>query len=160
LRVRSGLTVVTTASPQNFPLLKYKGADAVFDYHDEDCAAKIKEYTKNSLHYALDCVSTEASYKLICEALPESSDDKPIQVVTLLPADTWPRKDIQPTTILAYTTLGKAFSKFGIDFPAMPAHFEFGVKFWKLSNELLAAGKIRPHPIALRNGGLAGIPVG
>ncbi|KAF2704361.1 GroES-like protein [Pleomassaria siparia CBS 279.74] len=155
----SGLTVVTTASPENFDLVKSRGADIVFDYHDPDCARKIKDYTKDSLHYVLDCVSTEASYKLIVEALPEKSE-KPIQVVTLLPADTWPRKDVEPTVILAYTTLGKAFTKFGIDFPAMTSHFDFGVKFWKLSSELLASGQIKTHPIALRDGGLGGIPNG
>jgi hypothetical protein len=32
--------------------------------------------------------------------------------------------------------------------------------FWKLSEKLLAEGKIKPHPVALRKGGLAGIPGG
>ncbi|CAI6334278.1 unnamed protein product [Periconia digitata] len=155
----SGLTVVTTASPENFDLLKSRGADVIFDYHDADCASKIKEYTKNSLHYVLDCVSTESSYKIVAEALPEKIETK-THVVTLLPADTWPRKDVQPTVVLAYTTFGKAFSKFGMEFPAMPATFNFGVKFWRLSGELLAAGKFKPHPIAKRPGGLNGIPQG
>jgi NADPH:quinone reductase-like Zn-dependent oxidoreductase len=151
--------VVTTASPENVDLVKSRGADVVFDYHDADCAQKIREYTKDSLHHVLDCVSTEASYKIIAEALPEKSE-KPMRVVTLLPTDAWPRKDVEATAILAYTSLGKPFSKFGIDFPAIPQHFEFGVMFWKLSNELLAAGKIKPHPVALRKGGLGGIPDG
>jgi hypothetical protein len=111
------------------------------------------------LHYVLDCVSTKASFALIAEALPEKSD-VPIQVVTLLPADTWPRKDIKPTSTLAYTTFGKAFSKYGKDVPAIPSHHEFGKMFWKLSNTLLASGQIKPHPVALRKGGLGGIPDG
>jgi len=131
----------------------------VFDYHDAECARKIREYTKDSLHLVLDCVSTEASYKIIAAALPEKSE-KPVQVVTLLPTDAWPREDVEATAVLAYTTLGKPFTKFGIDFPAIPQHFDFGVKFWELSNELLAAGKIKPHPVALRKGGLSGIPDG
>jgi NADPH:quinone reductase-like Zn-dependent oxidoreductase len=139
--------------------VKSRGADAVFDYHDPDCAQKIKDYTKASLHYVFDCVSTAASYKIIAETLPETND-KPMQVVTLLPTDAWPRKDVVATAVLAYTTLGKAFTKFGIDFPPIAPHFEFGVKFWKLSNDLLSEGKIKPHPIALRAGGLGGIPNG
>lgn len=150
---------MTTASPKNFDLVKSRGADVVLDYHDPHCAQNIQEYTHGSLRYVLDCVSTEISYKLISEALPESST-VPAQVVTLLPTDTWPRKDVTATAILAYTSLGKAFTKFGIDFPAMPSHFEFGVKFWKLSHELLASGRIKPHPVALRSGGLGGIPNG
>jgi NADPH:quinone reductase-like Zn-dependent oxidoreductase len=150
---------VTTASPENFELVKSRGADAVFDYHDPECARKIKDYTQNSLHLVLDCISTEESYKLIAQTLPDKNE-QPIKVITLLPTDTWPRKDVEATAILAYTLLGKPFTKFGIDFPAFPAHYDFGVKFWKLSNELLAAGKIIPHPVALRSGGLAGIPNG
>lgn len=156
---RSGLTVVTTASPSNFDLVKSRGADAVFDYHDPKCAEQIKEYTKGSLHQVLDCVSTEDSYKLIAAALPEKND-KPMQVVTLLPTDAWPRKDVEATAVLAYTTFGKAFTKFGIDFPPIQPHFDFGVMFWKLSHELLASGQIKPHPVALRDGGLSGIPNG
>jgi hypothetical protein len=139
--------------------VKSRGADAVFDYHEPNCASKIKEYTKGFLQYVLDCISTEASYKLIAETLPEKIE-KPTHVVTLLPADTWPRKDVQPTPILAYTTFGEAFNKLGIDFPAIIANFDFGVKFWKLSAELLAAGQIKSHPVALRGGGLAGVPHG
>jgi len=153
------MTVVTTASPDNFDFVKSRGADVVFDYHDENCAQKIREYTNGSLHYVLDCFSKEESYRVIADALPQSST-KPVKFVTLLPTDTWPRKDLVPTTILAYTTLGKAFTKFGMDLPAIPTHFEFGVKFWKLSNELLASGQVKPHPIALRSGGLGGIPAG
>lgn len=107
----------------------------------------------------LDCISTEASYNIIAKALPETLDI-PVQVVTLLPTDAWPRKDVQATATLAYTSLGKPFSKFGIDFPSIPPHFEYGVMFWKLSNELLASGQIKPHPVALRDGGLSGIPDG
>ncbi|KAF1974046.1 GroES-like protein [Bimuria novae-zelandiae CBS 107.79] len=155
----SGLRIVTTASPENFELAKSRGADAVFDYHDPECARLIKDYTKGQLKYVLDCVSTESSYKLIADALPETTDT-PAQVVTLLPADTWPRKDITPTAILAYTSLGKPFTKFGVDFPEIPPHFEFGVMFWKLSQKLLGEGKIKTHPVALRTGGLGGIPNG
>lgn len=155
----SGCTVVTTASPENFELVRSRGADAVFDYHDPECARLIKEYTKEQLYYVLDCVSTESSYKLIAQSLPETPT-KPVQVVTLLPTDAWPRKDISATAILAYTSLGVPFTKFGIDFPAIPPHFEFGVMFWELSQKLLTEGKVKPHPVALRKGGLAGIPGG
>jgi NADPH:quinone reductase-like Zn-dependent oxidoreductase len=151
--------VVTTASPDNFELVRSRGADTVFDYHDADCARLVKEYTKSELYYVLDCVSTESSYKLIANALPETPR-KPVQVVTLLPTDAWPRKDISATAILAYTSLGKPFTKFGIDFPGISPHFDHGVMFWKLSQTLLAQGKVKPHPIAMRKGGLAGIPEG
>jgi NADPH:quinone reductase-like Zn-dependent oxidoreductase len=153
------MTVVTTASPSNFELVKSRGADAVFDYNSPTCASDIKAYTKNSLRYVYDCVSTEAAFAIIAEALP-SNDGEKIQVVTHLPADAWPRKDIKPTTILAYTSIGEPFSKFGMDLPAMPNHYEHARMFWELSGKLLAEGKIKAHPVALRSGGLGGIPDG
>jgi NADPH:quinone reductase-like Zn-dependent oxidoreductase len=139
--------------------VKSRGADAVFDYHDPECARIIKEYSKGEIYYVLDCVSTESSYRFIANALSETPQ-KPVQVVTLLPTDAWPRKDITATPILAYTSLGKPFTKFGIDFPEIPPHFDHGVMFWELSQALLAEGKVKPHPVAMRKGGLAGIPGG
>jgi hypothetical protein len=76
----------------------------------------------------LDCISIESSYALVEEATPESSD-VPTQVVTLLPADTWPRKCITPTAIPAYTIFGKAFTQFGVISPPIASHFDFDVMF-------------------------------
>jgi NADPH:quinone reductase-like Zn-dependent oxidoreductase len=151
--------VITTASSDNFELVKSRGADAVFDYHESECASLIKKHTKGELYYVLDCISTESSYQLVADALPETPQ-KQVQVVTLLPTDAWPRRDITATAILAYTAFGKAFTKFGIDFPEVPPHYDYAVMFWKLSQKLLAEGKVKPHPVALRKGGLAGIPGG
>ena len=72
--------------------------------------------------------------------------------------DTWPRKDIIPQAILAYTTFGEEFYKFDTTFPALKDHFDMGVIFWKLSAKLLADGKVKPHPIMVCEGGLQGIP--
>jgi hypothetical protein len=38
-----------------------------------------------------------------------------------------------PTVLLACTSLGKAFTEFGIELPEIAPHYEFGVIFWKLS---------------------------
>jgi NADPH:quinone reductase-like Zn-dependent oxidoreductase len=155
----SGLQVLTTASPKNFDLVKSRGADVVFDYHDTECAAKIRAYTNNSLRYILDCISTPESFKICADAFPSSSEEE-LKLVALLPLETWPRRDVNAQVILAYTTFGEAFTKFGTDFPAIPQHFEFGEMFWKLNAELLGEGKIQPHPVTLRSGGLHGIPAG
>lgn len=157
--IRSGLTIVATASPKNFDLVKSRGADAVFDYHDPDCAEKIRAYTDNSLGYVLDTVSTESSFEICAKALPSSSKAD-LKLVALLPLETWPRKDVNAQAILAYTTFGEAFTKFGTDFPPIREHFEFGRMFWKLTASLLEAGKVRPHPVRLGAGGLQGIPAG
>ncbi|EHL01061.1 putative Zinc-type alcohol dehydrogenase-like protein C2E1P3.01 [Glarea lozoyensis 74030] len=81
-------------------------------------------------------------------------------LVTLLPADEFPRKDVNVQVVLAYTTFGEAFSKFGTDFPAIEEHYKFGVMFWKMAGELLAEGKFKPHPAIIMEGGLQGVPAG
>ena len=156
---RSGLTVITTASPKNFELVKSRGADMVFNYHESDCAEKIRAYTNDSLRYVLDCISQEWSYKICAAALSSDSTQQP-RCVALLPVDTWPRKDVTPQAILAYTTFGEEFSKFDTTFPALKDHFDMGVMFWKLNAQLLAERKVKTHPITVRENGLQGIPNG
>ena len=157
--LRSGLTVITTASPKNFDLVKSRGADAVFDYNDPECAEKIRSYTNNSLRYVLDTISQEWSYK-ICAAALSSDSTEELNCVALLPVDTWPRENVNTRAILAYTTFGEEFHKFETTFPAMKDHFAMGVMFWKLNASLLSEGRIKTHPITIREGGLQGIPNG
>ena len=45
-------------------------------------------------------------------------------------------------------------------FPAVPGDWEFSVKFWKVSEGLFNSGKIKAHPVELRDGGLDGIAQG
>lgn len=139
--------------------MKSRGADAVFDYNNPNCAEQIRRYTNGSLRCVLDTISSESSYKICADALPEG-DKEEIRLVGLIPLGDYQREDIKSQILLAYTTFGEAFSKFGQDFPPMPAHFEFGQMFWKLSARLLAEGKIKPHPVTMGEGGLLGIPAG
>lgn len=85
----SGLQVITTCSPHNFELVKSFGADAVFDYKSETCAADIKELTQNRLLHSWDCTGDGAS---ICAAA--MSDAEPGVYGTIMPAD----YDIIPKT--------------------------------------------------------------
>jgi NADPH:quinone reductase-like Zn-dependent oxidoreductase len=151
--------VVTTASPKNFDLVKSRGADAVFDYRDPECAAKIRAYTKDSLRYVFNTVSGDASIKICAESFPASSTEE-LSLVSLLPVSNFPRADVKTSNILAYTSFGEGFSKFGMDFPPMKEHYESGVRFWGIAEELIRQGKVVPHPVAQRAGGLAGIPDG
>jgi NADPH:quinone reductase-like Zn-dependent oxidoreductase len=66
--------VLTTCHATNFALVKSRGADAVIDSDDPDCACKIRQhlYTgtqESRLQYVLDCVSTRESYTVITDAL-------------------------------------------------------------------------------------------
>lgn len=61
---RSGLEVITTASPHNHAMLKALGADAVFDYGAADCGAQIRAYTHNKLLHAFDCIAQPGSAQI------------------------------------------------------------------------------------------------
>ncbi|KAH6671471.1 hypothetical protein B0J14DRAFT_565141 [Halenospora varia] len=81
-----GLTVVITASPKNVELVKSRAADAVFDYHDPEYSLKIREYTNNSIQYVFDTISTESSFKICAQALPQEPKEE-LNLVALLPLD-------------------------------------------------------------------------
>lgn len=58
--------------------------------------------------------------------------------------------------VLSYTALGE---KYNDQVPASQTDYEFGSKFWKVSQELINSGKIKPHPTEVR-GGLESVPQG
>lgn len=157
---RSGLTVITTTSPKNFDLVRSYGADEVFDYHDPECGKKIRQRTNNSIRYVLDCISTKSSFGITAEALSSDTSKGELQMLALLPPEGWERSDVNARWMLAYTSFGEPFNKFGADWPVKPDHYDFGCKFWALSGEYIASGKIKPHPIEIRQGGFEKIAEG
>lgn len=149
----SGLTVIATASPHNFELVKSLGADQVFDYKDPECGSKIREATNNKLKLAFDTISEKGSPAVCCAAISSEGG----KYSALLPVGDFPREDVSNTVTLAYTALNEFFSE---RLPANQKDFEFGVKFWRLSENLINSGKIKPHPTEVRKGGLEAIPQG
>lgn len=55
------------------------------------------------------------------------------------------------------TFIGEAFDKFGSHMESRPEDFEFAKRFTSLTEDLLAQGKLRPHPLRLGKSGLQGI---
>ncbi|MCJ1442839.1 MAG: hypothetical protein MMC23_003336 [Stictis urceolatum] len=157
----SGVTVITTASPHNFDLVKSYGADVVFDYNEPDVGSKIREHTGNKLRLVFDTFSGENAQKICAEAL-SSDSSLDLHYSTLIPGDDkkFPRKDVQSRFTYAYIAIGEAFTKKGKDSPANPGEYEFAKMFWKMAENLFQQGKLRTHPIEEREGGLSGIPQG
>ena len=149
----SGLTVIATASPHNFELVKSLGADQVFDYKDPDCGAKIREATNNKLKLVFDTISEKGSPALCAAAMSSEGG----HYSALLPVKDFPRDDVRNSWTLGYTVLGEKYSD---QIPAKQEDWEFGVEFWRLSAELLNSGKIKAHPAEVRKGGLEAIPQG
>ncbi|KAI0921152.1 hypothetical protein AcW1_004771 [Taiwanofungus camphoratus] len=52
----SGYNVVTVASPKNYALCRFLGANVLFEYKDHEVVSKIKGATNNSLHHALGII--------------------------------------------------------------------------------------------------------
>lgn len=65
----------------SFQYVKSLGAEAAFDYNDQDCSKKINEHTSDNVKLTLDCISEGDSTK-ICTAATSSSGGK---IASLLP---------------------------------------------------------------------------
>ncbi|KAH7065377.1 chaperonin 10-like protein [Macrophomina phaseolina] len=154
----SGLEVIATCSPRNFDLVKSLGADAVFDYNSPTVGADIRKHTNNKLYYAFDCVAEGNSAQICADSLSTETASRKPQYSALLWID-MPREDVEARTTLGYTIFGEGFTKaFGPGhFPASQEDYEFGKKFWKLSEKLLAEGKFKVHRPDVRGGGLEGV---
>ncbi|KAI9763171.1 MAG: hypothetical protein M1835_007908 [Candelina submexicana] len=149
----SGLEVITTCSPRNFDLVKRQGADHVFDYNSPTCAADIRKVTSDRLRHVLDCVSNEKTVKICMDSIGPQGG----KYSCLLPIEKLPRDDVTKNLTMAYSATGKAY-KFGqMEIPASKEDFDFAVKFWTLTQQLLEQGKLHAHPPEVRDGGLAGI---
>jgi NADPH:quinone reductase-like Zn-dependent oxidoreductase len=99
----SGFTVITTASPKNFPLMLTLGADAIYDYRDLSVVNKIKAYAQDKLMYAIDCISWGETPKLVSDCLCPGGF-----IAQVLPYEV-PRKDIKGEFGLVFTLLGRVF---------------------------------------------------
>ena len=124
----AGCTVIATASPKNFDLLKSLGADDCYSYSDAETPSKINsKYPK--LAHALDCVATGDSAKLCSQSL--GTDINGGLVTKLLPnqdGDDAGRPNIKVTWDLVYRMLGKSFFMY-TDWPADKQSYEFGKKW-------------------------------
>ncbi|KAK7754518.1 putative secondary metabolism biosynthetic enzyme [Diatrype stigma] len=152
----SGLTVIATASPHNFDYLRSLGADAVFDYKSPTCAFEIREYVKNKLRFAWDCMGTGAA--ICAEVMSDSEPGVYGTISPVSPEDEKALKDCRPNvdgprSILGYDAFGETYTFMGQTIPANPESFQFCVKFYELSERLLAEGVIKPIKPTVNKGG-------
>ena len=155
----SGATVLATSSPRNFELLKSLGADAVFDYNDPSAPKAIRSYTQDGLHLVFDCIAEGNSLTFCAEAL--ASDATPENHYSgLLGFKEFPRQDVKARFTMAYSVFGEPMDLGRGPMDAKPEDYEFGQKFWSLTQVLFEQGKLKVHPVDLRSGGLEAIGQG
>jgi NADPH:quinone reductase-like Zn-dependent oxidoreductase len=148
----TGCEVIATASPHNFDLLRKLGADQVFDYKEADVGAKIRKATNDKLKLVFDCIAEGNSFEITAAAISSSGG----HMSALLPVNDYPRNDVKTQFTFAYTALGEKYSD---RVQASQEDYDFGAKFWKQAEEWLNSGKLKTHPVEVRNG-LEGVPQG
>ncbi|PSN58957.1 TOXD protein [Corynespora cassiicola Philippines] len=99
-----GCTVIGTASPHSFDLVRGYGADAVFDYRDSDVAEQVSRKYPN-ITKAVDCISAGKSAE-VCDRIIGRKGGK---VIVLLPTTKPKVQGVEHEMILAYTLMGHAF---------------------------------------------------
>lgn len=151
----SGFQVMTTCSSQNFNLVRSYGAIHIYDYNSSSAVQEIRSITGGKLRYVVDCISTPPSADFCAATL------SPGGVYSSIGLSRSPREDVTTHQTLGYSFLGEPWEFLaGQKFPASREDFDYSVTFAKLSESLLAEGKIRPHPIEVKNGGLEAVPGG
>ncbi|GAP83347.2 putative toxD protein [Rosellinia necatrix] len=171
----SGLTVIATASPHNFALVRAAGADHVFDYRSPTVGAEIRALTADGLRHAWDCTGHGAA---VCAAALSSHSDgdgdgegegeerrRRPRYATIIPVPRAVFDDLNPAVDGPHFTLG--YDALGVTFPRLddpaftpdPAEARFAAAFWALARRLLAAGALAPlRPEVNRFGaGLEGV---
>ncbi|MCJ1406593.1 hypothetical protein MMC19_000659 [Ptychographa xylographoides] len=152
----SGLRPLTTCSPKNFALVKSYGAEEAFDYKSPTCATDIRAYTKNTLSYALDCI-TEANTMQICYAAIGRAGGR-YTGLEPYPELQHTRKAVKPDWVMALTIYGKKVALDGVyGRDACPEDRIFGRKWFATVQKLLDQGKLRSHPIKIGSGAFEGV---
>ncbi|KAH6644278.1 putative ToxD-like zinc binding oxidoreductase, partial [Boeremia exigua] len=149
---RAGLTVVATASPHSFDLVKKYGADRVYDYRDPLVAREIATAYPN-ITRAVDCFSEGKSTQFCAEIMRKNGG----KVVTLLETKiSVPGVEVKP--IMSFQLLGRAFAwlpPIGPAYPASSSDRDALVRFYAILPEF--ANAIKAPPITMIDGGFEGI---
>jgi NADPH:quinone reductase-like Zn-dependent oxidoreductase len=153
---RSGHNPITTCSPHNFDLVKSYGAAAVFDYHSRTCAADIKDYTKNGLRLALDCITVPSSIKICYDAIGRMGGR--YTAVELPPEVPGLRRVVKQDWVMGMTLTGRAIDLGkGYVRPVIPEHVRFGLTWAPLCQRLIDEKVLRPLPKTVGHGAWKGV---
>ncbi|KAH6716404.1 putative ToxD-like zinc binding oxidoreductase [Leptodontidium sp. MPI-SDFR-AT-0119] len=145
---KAGCTVVATASPHSFDLVKSYGADHVFDYRSPTAAKDIKKAFP-TISRALDCFSEGNSFKFCTEIIQGNGD----KVITLLETKT-KVPGVKSQMIMSFQLLGLEFAwlpPIGPKYPVSPPERAALARFYRYLPSL--AIELKPPPLTVLNGG-------
>ncbi|KAH7125543.1 chaperonin 10-like protein [Dendryphion nanum] len=145
---KAGCTVVTTASPHSFDLVKRYGADHVFDYRSPNMVKDIKKAFPN-INRALDCFSEGDSTKFCGQVLQGNGG----KVITTLDTKT-KVPGVEAQMIMSFQLLGLPFAwlpPIGPKFAASLSDRDALVRFYGGLHEF--SKSLKAPPITLIEGG-------
>lgn len=146
----SGMMVITTCSAANFGLVKDRGADHAFDYHDtKDCVERIRKVTDGQLRLVFDCVGAFGSPQICADAMASDGEGCLYNSLSLTP---FPREDVRSTFTPGEAVLGEARQVRGQFIPGDEELFKANQDFLRLSEHLFKIGQIRPPPTEIIHG--------
>ncbi|KAF3035530.1 hypothetical protein E8E12_001482 [Didymella heteroderae] len=151
-----GWKVVTTASPHSYDLVKSYGADAVFNYRDENVSADVAK-AHPDIKFAVDCFSEGKSAE-VCDNV---IGNKGGEVIVLLPTTKPTVSSVKHEMILAYTVFGRAFQwlpPVGPKFPASQSDRSLLARYYEALPRL--TGVLKPLPVTRESGGVDAILAG
>ncbi|KAL6713047.1 hypothetical protein ACLMJK_009443 [Lecanora helva] len=151
----SGITPIATCSPASFSHVKSLGAAAVFDYQSPTCGDSVREYTSNTLAYAMDCITDSTSMKICYEAIGSAGG----QYVALdpFPLRVHKRRSVRPDWVIMFSQFEQKIGWQGpYDLDERPEDRSFAEGWYKLVQGLLEEGKLVGHRLEERSGGLEG----
>ncbi|KAL7928639.1 FAD binding domain-containing protein [Trichoderma chlorosporum] len=131
----SGLSPIAVCSPQNYDLVISLGDVAIFDYHSPSCGSEIRDFTNNTLVYALGCITDTASMTICYKAIKSAGE----HYLSLIP---FPIRCHTRRSIKLDWMRGEAKGS-GI-----------GHEWFQTAQELLDNDHIKPHPFREMTGGL------
>lgn len=158
----SGWKVITTCSPNNFDLVKDRGADEVFDSRDPDVGRQVYEASNGSITKVLDNVAKTSTAAICAEAFPPAfaatgaGSGEERRIYCSLLNRKCPRDDVESVFFLGYSMNGESYILETDEFPAEPEALEFARKWILLAERLWAEGKWKSHPEKVGGGGLLG----
>jgi len=150
----AGYKVITAASPRSHDITKSLGADAVFDYHDEEIVSKVKNVSGDSIRVALDTFSEGVSQIITVNVIAPAGG----KVITILSVST-EAAELRPEVTIASTFFYYVFgTPWMLGDIQMSANLGDQLQVSKFMVEklpkLIKDGTLKPQKLKLFEGGL------
>lgn len=136
------------------------GAEETFDYNSTTCGREIRNFTRNNLVHALDCVASADTMSMCFEAI-RAKGGKYIGLEAPSTQVKYRRRDVTVDWVQALSLFGKPVKLDGVyGRPPAPADRQFAAQLYAAAERWTHDNLIRNPDFELRDGGLGAIPKG